>query len=501
MGMRSMPEVLTTSPVPGTPRRTEGAQAGLSSAGEGSRRWTRIVAVVVVAALLLSVGLVLRSGQAGSRADIISRFNLRAEIAAQFLGSYVAGTTNQEQRVASSLLSTSTVTQRAFAQTTSTLGFQAAVLLDSRGRLLRVYPNNRALIGSNLANTYTHLRSAVGGEVAISGVVPSAARGVPVVGFAVPFMSQVGSRTYSGAQTLAQTSVGKDYLANFSPILNSTVWLVDSEGQTVASSNEEPTATLDQVDPALFSAIRTASVGIYDGPFGRGRFAAVPVNGTPWRLVLAAPEGAILAPIGGLRLAVPWFVFAGLVLAAGVAGVLQLRLMKLRAQQLADLGLLSLTDPMTGLYNRRGYELVASQLLRDAARLDHFVAMLILDLNGLKTINDTLGHGAGDDAITAAADVLRSTFREADVVARLGGDEFAVVGVLPGDPQDGSPQLRRLQAALDLFNEHEGADWELSLSMGLAIWDPNQPRPLPALEEDADREMYQDKQARGRTRA
>jgi diguanylate cyclase (GGDEF)-like protein len=480
-------------------RRGEGGPV-LTPAREGGRRWIRIVAAAMSVALLMSFGVVLRSQQERTRNDLIARFNLRAEIAAQFLGSYVADTTSQEERVAASLLGSSNVSQRKFVQMTTTIGFQRAVLLDNRGRLLRVYPNDRSLIGSNLAAPYADLRAAVDGHVAVSGVVPTASRGVPVVGFAVPFLSPRGSRTYGGVQALGETSVGNEYLRNLSPIQGATVWLVDSKGQTIASSTGAKTAELHRSDSALFSAIQHDSIGMYDGPLGPGRYAAMPVKGTPWRLVLAAPEGEILSAIGGLRQVIPWLVFVSLVLAAVGVAVLQVRLAKLRDKQLAEVGLLSLTDPMTGLYNRRGYELAATQLLRDAARQSHYVALMFLDLNGLKTINDTLGHSAGDAAITATADVLRSTFREADVIARLGGDEFAVVGTLPGEPQDGSPQLTRLQSALDLYNQHEGAAWELSVSKGLAIWDPHTPGPLTTLEEEADHRMYADKLASRRSR-
>jgi diguanylate cyclase (GGDEF)-like protein len=151
---------------------------------------------------------------------------------------------------------------------------------------------------------------------------------------------------------------------------------------------------------------------------------------------------------------------------------------------------------MTGIYNRRGYEVLASQLLKDAAREGRCAALIFLDVNDLKTINDTLGHAVGDDAIIAAARLLRTTFRDADVIARLGGDEFCVIGVLPGPPTDGSSQLLRLHKAVGLYNAREGAPFHLSLSGGLSIWDPHAPRPLKELEIEADRRMYADKQSK-----
>jgi diguanylate cyclase (GGDEF)-like protein len=157
----------------------------------------------------------------------------------------------------------------------------------------------------------------------------------------------------------------------------------------------------------------------------------------------------------------------------------------------------SITDPMTGLFTRQGYRLLAARLLREAARERRSALLMLFDIDGLRALNDRLGHTVGDEAITAAAELLRATFRDTDLIARLDGDEFCVMGMLPGAPSDGSAQLARLDEAIKGYNQRAGATFRLSLSGGLSTWDPAQPATLEALEQEADRRLYADKVARG----
>lgn len=89
---------------------------------------------------------------------------------------------------------------------------------------------------------------------------------------------------------------------------------------------------------------------------------------------------------------------------------------------------LSLRDELTGLYNMRGFNLLAEQALRLARRAQQPFAVLYLDLDNLKVINDQLGHDAGSTALVQMARLLNETFRETDVIGRVGGDEFLVAG-------------------------------------------------------------------------
>jgi diguanylate cyclase (GGDEF)-like protein len=159
--------------------------------------------------------------------------------------------------------------------------------------------------------------------------------------------------------------------------------------------------------------------------------------------------------------------------------------------------LATVTDPLTGLFTRQGYRLVAAQVLREATRARCPAALMLFDIDGLAAINDRLGQTVGDEAITDATALLRATFRDTDLIARLDGDEFCVMGMLPGEPSGGSAQLARLDEAIAQHNRREGAAFRLSLSGGLALWDPADPTPLEAVEEEARRRLYADKVERG----
>jgi diguanylate cyclase (GGDEF)-like protein len=154
----------------------------------------------------------------------------------------------------------------------------------------------------------------------------------------------------------------------------------------------------------------------------------------------------------------------------------------------------ALTDDLTGLNNRRGFFALAGQQLKFARRNREHALLFFADINGLKGINDRFGHSEGDAAIRRTARALRRTFRDSDVIARLSGDEFAVLANEAG-PDSERQILRRLKASLDLESAGERR-YPLSLSVGVARFDPRNPNTLDELLHVADRAMYQAKRAR-----
>lgn len=159
---------------------------------------------------------------------------------------------------------------------------------------------------------------------------------------------------------------------------------------------------------------------------------------------------------------------------------------------------LSLRDDLTGLYNRRGLVALAEQQVRVADRTREGFEVMFVDLDGLKQINDALGHPIGDQALLDAAAILRATFRESDVLARLGGDEFAAIVV--GDADTGLAASARLREVLARHNGTAGRPYELSLSVGHARFDPDAPMPIDELIRLADRRMYAEKRLKGAVR-
>lgn len=154
---------------------------------------------------------------------------------------------------------------------------------------------------------------------------------------------------------------------------------------------------------------------------------------------------------------------------------------------------LSLTDELTGLLNRRGFHVLAEQALKTARRVKNELALIYVDLDGLKHVNDEFGHQAGDTMIVETAQLLKVSFRESDLIARLGGDEFAVLAVSGDTPES---MLERLQRSLGQFNKGSSLPYVLSFSVGTVRCLPSDEKPLLELLADADARMYLQKQER-----
>jgi diguanylate cyclase (GGDEF)-like protein/PAS domain S-box-containing protein len=160
---------------------------------------------------------------------------------------------------------------------------------------------------------------------------------------------------------------------------------------------------------------------------------------------------------------------------------------------------LSLTDELTGLNNRRGFLALAQAQLRLAARHDRHACLLFLDMDGLKQINDQLGHEAGDAALADVATILRATFRDSDILGRLGGDEFVAL-LTDTTPAEQGLALSRLQEAVTLHNVTQRRSYVLALSVGVTSFDPQAPVDIESLLSRADGLMYEQKRRRkGRT--
>ncbi len=152
---------------------------------------------------------------------------------------------------------------------------------------------------------------------------------------------------------------------------------------------------------------------------------------------------------------------------------------------------LSLTDELTGLSNRRGFLLRTEQLLKLAHRFYTHGRLFYIDLDGLKCVNDELGHDAGDQLIRMAANVLRESFRDSDVLGRIGGDEFVVFAT--GSATPFSEIQNRLLRNLDHHNRLPGDLPPLSMSIGAVRCDPHSNQSLEDLIHRADAAMYIEK--------
>jgi diguanylate cyclase (GGDEF)-like protein len=166
----------------------------------------------------------------------------------------------------------------------------------------------------------------------------------------------------------------------------------------------------------------------------------------------------------------------------------------IQSEILSELRLLALTDDLTGFFNRRGFLILGMQQLKVCRRTGDPVLLFFADVDHLKHTNDLYGHDEGDALLLRCAAVLNETFREADIVARLGGDEFAVLAV-EGADHTCEIILSRLEKSLSQVNARGGLT-HLSLSVGVARFDPQMPVSLAELLTTADRNMYQQKRER-----
>ena len=166
-----------------------------------------------------------------------------------------------------------------------------------------------------------------------------------------------------------------------------------------------------------------------------------------------------------------------------------------RHRLLSALRSLSLIDDLTGLYNRRGFSDLGEQYLKLARRASRGVALVYMDLDRFKTINDTLGHHVGDRALIKLSDILKASFRRSDIIARMGGDEFAVLAVEA--TSDGATMLvNRLRERIDDFNQAHRDSYQLAVSIGMARHDGEDRVRLEDLLTQADAAMYEEKRAK-----
>jgi len=162
---------------------------------------------------------------------------------------------------------------------------------------------------------------------------------------------------------------------------------------------------------------------------------------------------------------------------------------------------LSTTDDLTGILNRRGFFSLAQQQIKVANRTQIGFLLLYVDLDGLKKINDVLGHPEGDRALVETASILREIFRKSDIIGRLGGDEFAVLALERTKDVEEEEQaiLKRIQESVETRNAQPGRRYALSLSAGVNTYDPERPCSLDEFISRADSIMYEEKKSKYRS--
>ncbi|HEX2953650.1 MAG TPA: GGDEF domain-containing protein [Bacillota bacterium] len=157
----------------------------------------------------------------------------------------------------------------------------------------------------------------------------------------------------------------------------------------------------------------------------------------------------------------------------------------------AELRETALTDPLTGLLNRSGFNGMARKRLERAMRESHCFGLLYLDVDNFKLINDRFGHLLGDDVLKEIAQLLRTAIRGQDNACRLGGDEFAIIA--DADEEQLNLISERIERSFLQRFRLRPTTRILGISIGMAVWHPGDPLHINQLINQADTAMYQSK--------
>jgi len=178
-------------------------------------------------------------------------------------------------------------------------------------------------------------------------------------------------------------------------------------------------------------------------------------------------------------------------LAAEVAR-LQDEIVQLR-KRVEQLDALAHQDSLCDLPNRRGFMRVLERIIDRVKRYEEQAAILFVDLDGLKMINDSSGHGAGDEALIEVSRMLVGGVRKSDLVARIGGDEFAILLIHSDEESAVETASRLVDMIADCDFRHDGELLPLSVAIGVGMIHPDD-TPEQAIAR-ADAEMYRRKAA------
>lgn len=154
---------------------------------------------------------------------------------------------------------------------------------------------------------------------------------------------------------------------------------------------------------------------------------------------------------------------------------------------------LAVKDPLTGLYNRQGFNTNAVALLEKNKNTGIYTAVMYIDMDRLKEINDNYGHDDGDYCIKAIGRILSSIVKGRGVVGRFGGDEFAAVVSLRGKDGDASFFKNQIEGAFLNFNSMQDKEYELSVSVGIEVLAPSQEISFEEALNLADEKLYEEK--------
>ena len=268
------------------------------------------------------------------------------------------------------------------------------------------------------------------------------------------------------------------YLASVVPLSGAGAYIVDRSGMVLVSNAPKSVPSLDllAIDPDLAQATGHASEGSVDSrAHGESWFAARPIAGTQWRVVLTAPSSLVFQAVRGPSQWVPWILVAAFAI-LGLAVLAMFDRLIASRQRLRklnrELDRVARIDSLTEIHNRRHIEEALRTALGAARRHSSDLALLLVDIDRFKEFNDTHGHLAGDRALRHVAARLEDSLRVEDVLGRWGGEEFIVV--LPGtDAECATMVAERLREhiATNELDLSAAESRTLTVTIGVSCWD------------------------------
>jgi diguanylate cyclase (GGDEF)-like protein len=436
-------------------------------------------AVVVAVALgwivvMLALAELLATSQAHARRDLAQKLAARTQAGAEFSSLYVKDLLAREHQQAGSWLTVRRPTRLSLARSAQALGFTAALLVDRGGRVLQTAPAQRNFMGVTITGFDPYLAPALAGKAAVSNVVQSAT-GLPVVATAVPFATASGRRVLSGTFSVSESPLG-GYMRHVIVVPGHRVYMVDATGNLIASSGPPLTAgeTLTQPESRLAQLVRVKSSGSYSSTAGGQFFVTAAIAGTPWRIVVVVPQAQLYISADGASKWLAWVALVSLAVAGLLINMLGLRLVHSRTRLAtlnADLQRLARVDVLTGLSNRRDIEETLIAALSATRRHQSDLAILLIDIDHFKRVNDTRGHQAGDAVLTATGRALEMALRTEDKIGRWGGEEF--LAVLPNTDAEGALVIAERLRAHAAKPQPGGADPRdaITVTIGAACWE------------------------------
>jgi len=187
-----------------------------------------------------------------------------------------------------------------------------------------------------------------------------------------------------------------------------------------------------------------------------------------------------------------WIALAASIALAAVAGGVALRSSRRARRQAGEVAAVTaaaLTDPLTGVLNRRGFSEAVERELARAGRYEHPLALAFVDVRGLKAVNDSEGHVAGDRLLKQVALLLRESAREHDLVGRIGGDELAML-LVEQSGEGAAAMTRRVREQISTHRAAVGLNTAWDVTVGTAVF-PGDGETFEELLTVADRRLYE----------